>query len=142
MAYVMINDEAYEIDMPESEAQARKALSEADISHAEIWAGVPDGEGDNYLTGSVLFASDTGALARSAIAKRALATMPASALRSLEWTGFNDIASVAADIERIKRGEHEAVLAECLDGSDDGSDDATAWREYVAHLRACAERDD
>lgn len=57
MSYIMIGDEAFATDTDEQISAARVALRAAGLEKADDWAGVPDGAGDNYRTGHVLYAA-------------------------------------------------------------------------------------
>jgi hypothetical protein len=42
MAYIIIDEQSYEIDTDEQEAIARAALCDAGIEYADVWNGSPD----------------------------------------------------------------------------------------------------
>lgn len=64
MAYVLIAREGtvdfdhYSVDTDEEILEARKALREHGIEKSDIWVGSPDGLGDSYRNGHVLFAGE------------------------------------------------------------------------------------
>lgn len=56
--YIVIGEETYETNTDEEIAAARKALADAGLESAPEYAGVPDGQGDNYKNGNVLRAAE------------------------------------------------------------------------------------
>lgn len=54
--YIMIGEEVFVTDSDEQIEAARAALREAGEDSAEVYAGEPDGTGDSYKNGCVLFA--------------------------------------------------------------------------------------
>ena len=63
MTYITIpqdgaDDAIYPVDTDEQVAAARAALREAGLGRAKVYVGEPDGLGDSYHNGSLLFASE------------------------------------------------------------------------------------
>jgi hypothetical protein len=51
-----VDVDIYEIETAEGYAAARRALAEAGIAQADVYVGEPDGLGDSYKNGAVVFA--------------------------------------------------------------------------------------
>ena len=58
----------------------------------------------------------------------------AETVGTLEWVGMATPQSVRADLDRVRRGDGDQLLAECLEGAEDEQTIA-GWRDYVATLR-------
>lgn len=54
--YITINGTAYPTDTTEEIAEAKQALRDAELDSAPVYVGEPDGEGDSYKNGQVLYA--------------------------------------------------------------------------------------
>jgi hypothetical protein len=61
MTYITIGDEAYPTNTSDEIAAAQSALAAAGLESAPVYAGEPDGLGDSYSSGQILWAAeDTG----------------------------------------------------------------------------------
>ena len=60
--YIMVDGEAYETNTDAQVQAARAALAEAGLVWAHEYAGVPDGQGDSYQNGNMLFAEPSPAV--------------------------------------------------------------------------------
>jgi hypothetical protein len=58
--YITIDDHAYPTNTDEQVAAAREALREAGLESAKVYAGEPDGMGESYANGALLFAAESG----------------------------------------------------------------------------------
>lgn len=97
--YISIGEATYPTDTDEQIAEAKEALREAGLTEAPVYAGEPDGLGDSYANGQVLFANGQGIVA-------------APGCESGEITGFRCDESASATVDVVRpdvRASHQAA---------------------------------
>jgi hypothetical protein len=57
VTYIVIGDETHKTNTDEEVAEARKALADAGLEKADEFAGEPDGLGDSYRNGNIVWAA-------------------------------------------------------------------------------------
>ena len=75
------------------------------------------------------------------IAAKVLARLSTNAMTSLEWSGSANIGTVAADAQRVSKGDYSVFLSECLSGCGTEGTVADGYREYVQCLSEVVEAD-
>jgi len=59
--YITIGETTYCLTSDSARAEARAALRDAGIESAPVYVGEPDGSGDSYKNGEILFAANESA---------------------------------------------------------------------------------